>query len=308
MKRSSIRMGAAAAAVALTLAGCSSGTSTDSNSSNAPADGAIAELHAMLPENIRQSGVIKLATDASWPPCEYLENNKMIGFEPDLWNAIAAKLGVKVEAESIAFDGLIPGVQSKRYDMAMECLTDNEERQQQIDFVDMFYSTIGTLVPKDNPHGVSDDPLSLCGLKLATVTGSDLAGYVDSIINPLCVDNGRPPTDAQEFPAQAQVMLALNSKRVDVTPYSMSAGAYLIDVQHQPYTMFKNDSLPKKYSGPVFHKDNDALQNAWLAGVKAIQQDGQYQQIMEHWGVDANNLDDPGINLATARPLPTQAG
>ena len=71
-------------------------------------------LKALLPKKIQDSGVISLATDAHYPPCEiFAEDNKtMIGYEPDTWNAIAKKLGVKIEPVSIAFDGLLPGVVS----------------------------------------------------------------------------------------------------------------------------------------------------------------------------------------------------
>ncbi len=95
-----------------------------------------------LPQKYRQSGVIKLVTDAKYPPFQSMNDaGEMVGFEVDLWNAIAARLNVKMDVTSVAFDSLIPGVQSGRWDIAMEGITDNAERQKVVSFVDYGYTT-----------------------------------------------------------------------------------------------------------------------------------------------------------------------
>ena len=83
------------------------------------------KLHAMLPEKNRTSGVLNLATDAHYPPCEsFAEDNKtMVGWEPDFWNALGQVMGVKVQAESTAFAGLIPGVASGSADSTISMRT-----------------------------------------------------------------------------------------------------------------------------------------------------------------------------------------
>ena len=103
------------------------------------------ELNALLPQAVREKGVLILGTDAEYPPCEYYdESGEMVGFEPDLWNAIGEKLGVEVKPESISFDGLMPGVESGRFDAAMECIADRPEREEKYTFVDFYYGAGGS--------------------------------------------------------------------------------------------------------------------------------------------------------------------
>ena len=96
----------------------------------------------LLPQKYRDAGVINLVTDAKYPPFQYIDDaGKMVGFEVDLWDAIAERLNVKVEVTSVAFDSMIPGVQSGRWDISMEGITDNAERQAVVRFVDYGYTT-----------------------------------------------------------------------------------------------------------------------------------------------------------------------
>jgi polar amino acid transport system substrate-binding protein len=123
---------------------------------SAPRDPALA---AMLPDEVRKAGVITLATDAHYPPCEFFaeDNKTVIGFEPEIWNAVGDRLGVRIDVVSITFNGLIPGVESGRYALAMECISDSAEREQQVTFIDNALGTGAVYTLVDNTT-VSDDP------------------------------------------------------------------------------------------------------------------------------------------------------
>ena len=121
----------------------------------------------------------------------------MIGFEVDLWNAISEKMGLTPEPGArIRFAH--PSVASGRYDMAMECLTDNPEREKSGDFVDMFYSEIGFLAGAENPR---TSPRSRTSLRTEHRhrNGTDVATYVPNIIEPLCLDAGLPAPPPPNF-------------------------------------------------------------------------------------------------------------
>ena len=256
-------------------------------------------LHAMLPKSIQESGIIKLATDAHYPPCEsFAEDNvTMIGWEPDLWDALAKKLGVKVKPESINFDGLIPGVQSGRYDMAMECISDTLEREKQVTFVDLSISINGIFALEGSP--VTDDPLSLCGLKSGAQKGTTFVQSVTDLLSPLCVKNGKPPIAASEFASADATILALLSRRVDFLVNDASAAAYIKKQSSKPVKLLVPDVLPKLIGGPVVKKDNKELADALLAGTKALMDEGVYDRIMDKWDLAPLKLKTPGINLVS---------
>ncbi|MCA0000267.1 MULTISPECIES: ABC transporter substrate-binding protein [unclassified Mesorhizobium] len=256
-------------------------------------------LHAMLPKSIQDSGIIKLATDAHYPPCEsFAEDNvTMIGWEPDLWDALAKKLGVKVKAESINFDGLIPGVQSGRYDTAMECISDTVEREKQVTFVDLSISINGIFTLENS--AITDNPLSLCGLKSGAQKGTTFVQSIKELLSPLCVKNGKAPIATNEFASADATILALLSGRVDFLVNDASAAAFIKKQSSQPVKLIVLDVLPKQIDGFIVKKDNTELANALLAGTKALMDERVYDRIMDKWDIAALKLKTPGINLVS---------
>ena len=79
-----------------------------------------------------------MATNAEFPPYEYKEGDNIIGIDAEVAQAIADKLGMKLEIVDTKFDSIIPGVQSGKYDMGMAGMTVTEERQQSVSFSDYY--------------------------------------------------------------------------------------------------------------------------------------------------------------------------
>ncbi len=313
MTRTSMRIAALTVVLALgtgTLAACSSSKSSGTSQSTtggSATNSADSSLHGLLPAAIQSSGVVKLATDAEYPPCETLDANKnMVGYEPDLWNAMAAKLGVKIEATSITFDSLIPGVQSGRYDMAMECISDNLDREKQVTFVDNAYAT-GAVYMLDTNTSITTDPLTLCGLKTATQQGLDLAEQITSTIDPHCTKNGKKPVEVQKFPSANAALLALYSGRVDFVLNDYAAAEALQKAAPKKIRYVTDPLLQKYYNGMIFNLKSTELQQAFLAALKAIITSGEYDQIMKKWNLPDLELTTPGINLAKSDPISTPA-
>lgn len=294
-----LRTAAAAGIVlvaALALAACSSADPAPDESST-PA----AEVSTPF-----AGETLTLATDANYPPCQFFEEGSdvMIGYEVDLWDAIAAKLGVTLEVENTQFASLIPGVQSGRYDIAMECISDNAEREQEVSFVNYIFdkTDVVTIESYDGPITEGDD-LSLCGETMGAQTGFDTIDKVNDILNPACAEAGLDPVVIQEYPNAADTYNALNSGRVDFMILGTSAAAYLNQTAPTPINYASIESFPQKYLGMVIAKDNTELQDALLAGLEAVIADGTYLEILEKWGMESLALEEPGINLATTRPL-----
>lgn len=299
MHTARLRTAAAAGIVltaALALAACSAATPSPDETTTAAAE--VSTPFA--------GETLTLATDANYPPCQFFEEGSdvMIGYEVDLWDAIAAKLGVTLEVENTQFASLIPGVQSGRYDIAMECISDNAEREQEVSFVNYIFdkTDVVTIESYDGPITEGDD-LSLCGETMGAQTGFDTIDKVNDILNPACAEAGLDPVVIQEYPNAADTYNALNSGRVDFMILGTSAAAYLNQTAPTPINYASIESFPQKYLGMVIAKDNTELQDALLAGLEAVIADGTYMDILEKWGMESLALEEPGINLATTRPL-----
>lgn len=261
-------------------------------------------LHDMLPQAIKDAGVITIATDANYPPCQSFakDNKTIIGYEPDLWNAITQKLGIKYSVESIAFAGLIPGVESGRYNMASECISDNLEREKRVTFVVHAYATGAVYTVAENKT-ITEDPKSLCGLTVGVQQGFDFINVVNKVMTPHCTNAGLQPIKANEYPAADAVLLALYSNRVDFVLNNLAAAEAIQKAAPRPVRLETNRLLPKYYNGMVVQKDNMQLANALLAALKAVHAEGVYDKVMAKWKISPLGLKEPGINLASSKPL-----
>lgn len=261
-------------------------------------------LRAMLPEAIQESGVVKLATDANYPPCQWFAaDGTMVGYEVDIWNALSQVLGVKLDVESIDFAGLIPGVQGGRYDVAMECITDRVEREAVVDFVNhsltygnAFYYVAG------NDKIVADDPKSLCGLKTAGQSGTDFLTRLQAF-GEWCAKQGLGAIEIGEYPQQSAVLLALFSGRVD---FALSEGSAVDEIRaNNPIDI---GTIPdplevQDYLGIVVAKENEPLKAALVAGLKELKANGAYDAIFTKWNLTHAALSDFGVNMTTTKPL-----
>ena len=99
-RRAALLLAALTSAV-LTVTGCGSAAPP-----SAPAASADSGLAAKVPAALRDKGVITVGTDATYAPSEFLDEDgkTVIGFDVDLFNAVAAKLGLKTEWQSSKFD------------------------------------------------------------------------------------------------------------------------------------------------------------------------------------------------------------
>lgn len=92
-----------------------------------------------------------MATDADFPPFEYLdENGNIVGFDIEVAEAISEKLGMTLKIESIAFDDIIDEVENKKYDFGMAGLTVNEKRKAQVIFSDTYATGIQSIIVKED--------------------------------------------------------------------------------------------------------------------------------------------------------------
>jgi len=95
---------------------------------------------------------IRVATDATWPPFEYVNDQKeIVGFDIDLFKAIAEKEGLEIEFVNVGFDPLLAGMAQGTYDAAISSITITTDRQKDMLFSDPYYAAGQIIVVrKDN--------------------------------------------------------------------------------------------------------------------------------------------------------------
>jgi polar amino acid transport system substrate-binding protein len=113
-------------------------------------------LSNLMADEVKKPNLI-VATDASYPPMEYINNsNEIIGFDIDLINAVAKAGGFTVEIVNDSFDYLFSGLKSGKYDAVIAAVSITEERQETMDFSIPYVSALLMLAVKSDTIGIEE--------------------------------------------------------------------------------------------------------------------------------------------------------
>ena len=124
------------------------------------------------------SAKLTMATEATFPPYEYYDGDAIVGIDVEVAQAIAEKLGMELEVTDIAFDSIIPGIQTGKYDMGMAGMTVTDERKEQVNFSDSYATGVQVVIVKDDSPITSVDDLFADGASTVVGTQAGTTGFI----------------------------------------------------------------------------------------------------------------------------------
>ena len=107
----------------------------------------------------KKDDVLVMATNAAFPPYEYVEGGDFVGIDVEIAKAIATKLGMELKIEDVEFGSIIGGVVEGKYDMGMAGMTVTEERKQSVNFSDTYATGIQVIIVKEGSTITSLDDI-----------------------------------------------------------------------------------------------------------------------------------------------------
>jgi polar amino acid transport system substrate-binding protein len=165
-------------------------------------------------DDVKKKGTIVVAIDPTFPPFEYTDSSgKVIGYDPELIELVAAGLGVKVEYQVMAFSGIIPGLIAGAFDMT-PTLNVTAERAKKIDFVIPTAMSIDAVLTLKDTAVKSSAIDDLAGKKCAVKQTTQPEQMIKAMNEKLKVD-GKKPVDLLGFETIEQTIAALAEKRVE---------------------------------------------------------------------------------------------
>jgi polar amino acid transport system substrate-binding protein len=287
---------ALAGALALSAVACGEEDKGGSEGNGARAATAVDNAaRADLPADVKNAGVLKVATSLQWPPFGYKdEDGKPAGLDLDLITAVAGKLGLKPQITDIQFDSLVPSVSNGRFDVAVNELADIAERRKVVQFVDYYQTGLAVLVPGDSTSDIS--PTDLCGHTMSLTQGSSQA-VLGKEISKQCVADGKQPIDFKLFSDSASTILAVANKRVEGFMTDFAVGVYLTRTKNKTLKVLPG-VVPNSndIAGIVLAKGNDQLAKAVQKALQSLIDDGTYMKIMKRYGVSERAVDEATID------------
>jgi polar amino acid transport system substrate-binding protein len=291
-----IKLGVVAASVAaLALSACgSSSLSGEPGAEEAPSV-AVSEnvdLASKLPESIKSAGVIKIGTDPTYAPNEFLaaDGKTVQGFDVDLFNAVAAKFGVKTEWEPSKFGSIITGVNGKKYDMGISSFTINSDRLKEVDMISYFNAGTQWATQPGNPKGV--EPENACGKNVAVQTGTVQETDDLPVRQKACGSN---KINVLSYDSQAQATSAVVTGKADAMLADSPIVAYAVKQSGGKLEALGDiyDAAPYGY---VLPKGETEFAEAIVEALKQVEQEGAYKDALEKWGVEQGAISDFAVN------------
>ncbi len=215
--------------------------------------------------------VIRVGTDATFPPFEYSENGKRTGFDIDLIEAIAKTANRKVEWVDIDFKGLIPGLLSKRFDVAASAIYITDERRKVVDFTDPYYPG-GLVIMTKKGDTTIKGPADLKGKKVTVQVGTKSVGYLK--------DN---------FPAIERIEVEKNQEMFQLVEVGRADAAVTGKPAAKLYARARgtlqvvDKQLTVEEYGYALRKDDAQLLKLFNEGLKKVKADGTYQKLVDKY-------------------------
>jgi polar amino acid transport system substrate-binding protein len=308
MRSRTAEVGAIAVAGALLLTGCGDQTKDNGGRSEGDSGSRTAPLADRLPADIRSKGVVRVGSDIAYAPVEFKDDSgKVAGIEPDIAEAVGKQLGVRFEFQNAAFDTLIGGLAAKRYDIAMSALTDTKDRQEGIDgetgkkvgagvdFVDYFTAGVSLYTNKGDTQSVKnwDD---LCGKTMA-VQRNTFSHNLAKNQAKKCEKDGRKALKIEDFNTNPEAETRMRSKGADIVSADFPVAAYSVKKSGGGKSFeIVGDQVEAGPYGIAVPKTSTELRDALREAVQAIIDNGEYQKIIEKWGVEDGAVTEAKVN------------
>ena len=281
----------------LLISACGSGSSNSTGSSNNCGSDAAKPSSTTAPppsSELTTNGTLTFGSDVSYPPQEFYPDGcpkTADGFDLDVAKAIAARMGLKFAVVDTKFNGIIPALNTKKFDALVSAMTITDDRKKVVQFVPYFSAGESFVVlasSSKSPQELKD----LCGLKVAVEKGtteeSDATNANDPANKGVCVNN---PINfkSTDFDKDTQSLEALRKGTADVHFTDSPVASYELlkntglKITNKAILATAPEGVATRLASPIF----TAIETAF----KAMKADGTYKTLLAKWKLEAGDID-----------------
>jgi polar amino acid transport system substrate-binding protein len=243
------------------LAGCGAKTSgTSDNSLN----------------DIKKKGEFVVGLDDSFPPMGFKDDKgNIVGFDIDLANEAAKRMGVKAVFKPVAWDGILMSLNNKDIDLIWNGLTITDDRKKQIDFSKVYLENKQIIVVKSDSNISAKKDLSGKIVALQLGSSSETALNADSV-------TAKSIKEIRKFDDNTQALMDLQSGRVDAVVVDEVVGRYYMSKKPGVYKVLDEDFGKESY-GVGIRKSDQTFKAELDKTLDAMKADGTADKISEKW-------------------------
>jgi len=217
---------------------------------------------------------LTMGTNASFPPYEFYENEKIVGIDAEIAAAIAEKLGMELKIEDMEFKAIIPAVTTGKIDFGMAGMTVTEERLQSVNFSETYATGIQAIIVKEGSEIKSVDDLYAEGATWKV-------GVQDATTGDIYCTDDFGEDRVSKFPVGADAVEALKTGKVDcVIIDNEPAKAYV--AANEGLTILDTQYAVEDYAIAIALENTELLEKI-NGALKELIDDGTVKAIVEKY-------------------------
>lgn len=226
---------------------------------------------------------LRVVTDAAYAPFEYMEGDKIVGFDIDFLKAVAEEAGYKLKIEHVGWDPIFVEIKSNRADIAISSITINDDRKQTYDFsLPYFLSTNKILVREDSDIKSAAD---LKGKVVAVQNGTTGQEAMDKLL-------GKNNKDIKKFENNNLAIMEMMSGGADAVV--ADNGVVEVYAKNNPKEKLKviedSGSFEAEFYGLLFPKGTE-LKADFDKAIEKVFENGTYEKIYQEWFGQKPNME-----------------
>ncbi|NHC41083.1 transporter substrate-binding domain-containing protein [Bacillus sp. MM2020_1] len=221
-------------------------------------------------QSIKDKGEIEIALEGAYPPYNYInKSNELEGFDVDIAQEVAKRLGVKAVLVSNPWDSMIPALTGKKFDIIISDMAITEERKKKVSFSEPYFTTGNQLfVPKNSSI---KEPKDMKGKKIGVTISTTAAEAVT-----------KAGADVKLYKNDFLAFEDLVNGRLEGVSTDQGVGAKII--LDQNYSLVAVDGLlNKEFAGMTIRKEDKDLRKEINKIIAEMQKDGKYEEISKKW-------------------------
>ncbi|MEO6867797.1 MAG: ABC transporter substrate-binding protein [Gaiellales bacterium] len=262
--------------------GCGSDSDSDSDKDGGSKKDSKTSSSIATPAPLKAGGDFVVCTDVPYPPAEFMEGTKFVGYEIDFMTEVADRIGTKAVYEKTLFDAIIPSLNAKKCDAIISSMNVTPDRAKQVNFVEYMEIGQSLMVRKGEGDGISSlDDLS--GKSVAVQVGTTLKDALDARSKELKAA-GKKPIKVETFPDGGAAAAALKTDKVDVFFADSPVVADYVNKDADAFE-FAGEPIDALAVGIALRKDDTEMNEAIQKAVDAMYSDGTVVDIFSEWNV-----------------------
>ena len=216
-------------------------------------------------------GVLTMGTNAAFPPYEYKDGDQVVGIDADIAQALADKLGLKLEIQDMDFSSLITAIQAGKVDISLAGMTVTEERKQNVDFTDSYATGVQVIIVKDGSDITSVDDLA----------NDKIIGVQEGTTGHLYCSDDYGEDHVIAYTNGATAVQALLQDKVDCVVIDQQPAEEFVEA-NDGLKILDTEYVVENYAAAV-SKDNPALTAALNKALQELKDDGTIQSILDKY-------------------------